>query len=75
MAGLNFRVMNAYTDNRERTDYYGISLFKSAGRNQGNPPCWLIPDSNDCKQHLGDSFLFIGEDEICQKRRNSSTMS
>jgi len=66
MAGLNFRVMNATNFGRERVAYYGISLFKSAGRKQGNPPCWLVPDSNDCKQHLGESFLFEGEDEICQ---------
>jgi len=69
MAGLNFRVMNSTRSGRkdERIEYYGISLFKSAGRQQGNPPCWLIPDSNDCRQHLGESFLFEGEDGICQE--------
>jgi len=67
MAGLNFRVMNSkYSYNRERTAYYGVSLFRSAGRQQGNPPCWLDPDSNDCNQHLGTSFLFKGEDEKCK---------
>jgi len=70
MAGLNFRVINDNNYQRDRIAYYGISLFKSAGRNQGNPPCWLVGDSSsDCNQHLGYSFQFEGEDEICQDPR------
>jgi hypothetical protein len=67
MAGLNFRVINDTNYDRDRIAYYGISLFKSAGREQGNPPCWLIDDSSsDCNQHLGDSFQFEGEEDSCQ---------
>lgn len=63
MTGLNFRVMNSIVSyNRERIEYYGVSLFKSKGRQQGNPPCWLTSDSNDCIQHLGNSFCFEGEE-------------
>ncbi|ETR74538.1 MAG: hypothetical protein OMM_00123 [Candidatus Magnetoglobus multicellularis str. Araruama] len=65
MAGLNFRVMNSNQIKNKRIAYYGVSLFKSAGRKQGNPPCWLIPDSTGCGIHLNDSFRFEGEDPEC----------
>jgi len=70
MAGLNFRVMNdsrykpGRESFRERIAYYGISLFKSGGKKQGNPPCWLMKDlSESCNQLLGDSFIFQEEGE------------
>jgi len=67
MAGLNFRVLNSrFSIRRERIAYYGVSLFKSAGRQQEDPPCWLVSDSDNCKLYLGDSFVFDKEGESCQ---------
>ncbi|MBF0450005.1 MAG: hypothetical protein HQK75_04825 [Candidatus Magnetomorum sp.] len=59
MAGLSFRI------GVDRKNFYGISFFKSSGRNVKNPACWLISDTQNCDGMLGDSFQFNGEDESC----------
>jgi len=74
MAGLNFRVYNSQKNYRKRTDFYGISFFKSSGREQSEPPCWIESDSPDCDQELGYSFLFHDEDEICRMDSKSKCL-